>query len=148
MGKYRVASAGEILPGERKLVIVAGRSLGIFNIGGKFFALHNSCPHQGAPLCSGRLTGLLTATNPGAYNYSRQGEIIRCPWHQWEFDIVTGQSIINPRSVRARSFQVVVEKSCNDLSRANSDVNVPDPPHAIVESYPMSLDENDLFVEI
>ncbi|MCA1667024.1 MAG: Rieske 2Fe-2S domain-containing protein [Thermomicrobia bacterium] len=44
----------ELPPGARKIVELAGRSIGVFNLGGEFFALRNSCPHQGGPLCTGR----------------------------------------------------------------------------------------------
>ena len=59
MAKHVVATVDEIPPGERKIVELEGRSLGIFNIDGDFYAVRNICPHQGAPLCEGRLTGLL-----------------------------------------------------------------------------------------
>ena len=35
--------------------------------------------------------------------------MIRCPWHCWEFDIRTGQSLCDPNSVQARAFDVAVE---------------------------------------
>jgi 3-phenylpropionate/trans-cinnamate dioxygenase ferredoxin subunit len=46
---------------------------------------------------------------PGSYCYSRPGEIIRCPWHGWEFDVRTGQSWCDPDRVRARRYAVSVE---------------------------------------
>ena len=75
---------------------VAGRSIGVFNLDGAYFALRNRCPHQGGPLCLGRLSGMLTSPRPGEYEYQRDGEILRCPWHGWEFDLRTGQSWIDP----------------------------------------------------
>ena len=73
--KYVVASVEEIPPGQRKIVEVAGRSIGIFNLGGEFFALRNRCPHQGGPLCVGKVWGLITGDLPGQFQYSRRGEI-------------------------------------------------------------------------
>jgi CheY-like chemotaxis protein/nitrite reductase/ring-hydroxylating ferredoxin subunit len=69
----------------------------------------------GAPallqMCAqGRLTGLVLSEEPGIYNYIRRGEIIRCPWHAWEFDIRTGKSWCDPNRVRARNYAVSVEK--------------------------------------
>ena len=109
MAKHVVATVDEILPGERKIVELEGRSLGVFNIGGEFFALRNSCPHQGGPLCEGLLTGFLESNAPGDYKYSRKGEILRCAWHGWEFDVKTGQSWWNPTGMRVRSYKVGVE---------------------------------------
>jgi 3-phenylpropionate/trans-cinnamate dioxygenase ferredoxin subunit len=109
MGKYVVGTVEEIRPGTRKIVEIAGRAIGVFNIGGEFFALRNRCPHQGGPLCEGRLSGLLEAPSPGEFTYTRPGEILRCPWHAWEYDIRTGQSYLNPAEVRVRRYEVAVE---------------------------------------
>ena len=53
--------------------------------------------------------GSSNPTEPGHYCYSRQGEIIRCPWHGWEFDIRTGQSWCDPTRVRVRHYAVSVQ---------------------------------------
>jgi nitrite reductase/ring-hydroxylating ferredoxin subunit len=108
--KHVVAAVSEIPPGGRKRVEVAGRDVAVFNLEGEFFAIANKCPHRGGPLCQGTLTGLVLSDEPGDYQYVRQGEIIRCPWHNWEFDVRTGKSWCDPEKVRARRFGVSVEK--------------------------------------
>jgi 3-phenylpropionate/trans-cinnamate dioxygenase ferredoxin subunit len=108
VARHVVAAVRELPPGSRKLVEVAGRKVVVFNIKGEFFALSNRCPHQGGSLHEGRLTGLVESTEPGQYRYSRQGEIIRCPWHSWEFDVRTGRSWCDPGRIRARSYAVAV----------------------------------------
>jgi nitrite reductase/ring-hydroxylating ferredoxin subunit len=108
VARHVVAAVRELPPGSRKLVEVAGRKVVVFNIKGEFFALSNRCPHQGGSLHEGRLTGLVESTEPGRYRYSRQGEIIRCPWHSWEFDVRTGRSWCDPGRIRARSYPVAV----------------------------------------
>lgn len=87
---------------------VDGRSIGVFNVAGRFYALHNGCPHRGGPLCEGRVCGTVLPTDDYAFRYGREGEILRCAWHGWEFDIRTGQALADP-SVRARSYPVTVE---------------------------------------
>jgi nitrite reductase/ring-hydroxylating ferredoxin subunit len=109
MSKYVVAAVGEIPPGTRKLAEVNGRAIVVFNLGGEFFALNNRCPHRGGSLHHGKQTGLVESDAPGKYCYSRLGEIIRCPWHGWEFDIRTGQSWCDPTRVRARRYAVSVQ---------------------------------------
>jgi 3-phenylpropionate/trans-cinnamate dioxygenase ferredoxin subunit len=109
MARHVVASVGEIAPGDCKIVTVQGREIGVFNVGGEHFALINRCPHEGAPLCRGVLVGLAESDRPGQFRLVRQGEMLRCPWHGWEFDIRTGQSWCDPDSVRARSYAVTVE---------------------------------------
>ncbi|GAA0599637.1 Rieske (2Fe-2S) protein [Craurococcus roseus] len=107
--RYVVAAVGEIPPGGRKLVEVAGRKVVVFNLGGEFFALGDRCPHQGGSLAAGCLTGEVSSPGPGEYRYARRGEMIRCPWHYWEFDIRTGQSRFDPGRVRTRRYDTRVE---------------------------------------
>jgi nitrite reductase/ring-hydroxylating ferredoxin subunit len=109
MARHVVARAAEIPPGGRKLVDIEGRGVVVFNLKGEFFALSNTCPHKGGSLAEGLLTGLVESKEPGCYNHSRPGEIIRCPWHQWEFDIRTGRSWCDPRRMRLRQYDVGVE---------------------------------------
>jgi nitrite reductase/ring-hydroxylating ferredoxin subunit len=109
MSRHVVAKAEEIQAGNCKIVTVKGREIGIFKVGEDFYGLINRCPHQGAPLCRGEIVSRLVAPSPGDYRLTRPGEMIRCPWHCWEFDIRTGQSLCDPNSVRARAFGVALE---------------------------------------
>ena len=104
-----VCAVEDLPPGTRRIVTVGSRSIGVFNVGGRFYALRNVCPHQGAPLCEGPLTGTTLPGPPGTFRYGREGEIVRCPWHGWEFDVTDGRSIFNPHAVRVRSYPVAVE---------------------------------------
>jgi 3-phenylpropionate/trans-cinnamate dioxygenase ferredoxin subunit len=106
-----VAPVAELPPGARRRVEAAdGRAILVFNLGGEFFALADRCPHQGGSLCGGLLTGHVDSPEPGIYHYARRGEMIRCPWHSWEFDIRTGKSWFDPRRVQLRQFPARVEK--------------------------------------
>jgi len=109
MAKHVVAAAADLPPGGRKLVTVKGRDIAIFNVAGELFALQNRCPHRGGSLCQGRLTALVESSEPGEYAFSRAGEILRCPWHGWEFDIRTGKSWCAPDLVKTRSYAVSIE---------------------------------------
>ena len=109
MSRHVVCAVTDIPHGGRKILTVRGRPIGVFNLGGDFFALINRCPHQGAALCEGEILSRLESSLPGDYRLSRHGEMLRCPWHCWEFDIRTGQSWCEPDSVQARSFAVTVE---------------------------------------
>src|SRR6202012_5253386 len=109
MTRHIVATVDEIAPGTCKIVTVKGREIGVFHVNNEFFALINRCPHQGAQLCRGVLLSKLESPGPGEYSLTRQGEMLRCPWHCWEFDIRTGQSLCDPNSVQARAFDVAVE---------------------------------------
>jgi nitrite reductase/ring-hydroxylating ferredoxin subunit len=118
MARFIVGTTDEIQPGQRKIVEIGGRQVGVFNVNGEYFAVLNRCPHQGGSLCSGRQSGLVQSSRPGEYTYSRSGEIIRCPWHGWEFDLRTGQSWFDPRAVRVRRYDVSVEPGSVLVSEA------------------------------
>jgi 3-phenylpropionate/trans-cinnamate dioxygenase ferredoxin subunit len=69
-----VGAVGELVPGQRKLVFIDGRSVVLFNVDGALHAIDNSCPHNGASLASGQLDGCM----------------LRCPAHGLRFDLRTG----------------------------------------------------------
>jgi nitrite reductase (NADH) small subunit len=102
-----VCKVNDLAPGERLIVDLAGRSVGVFNIGGQFYALHNRCPHAGGALCLGPLTGTTLPTTRREYVYSQAGRILRCAWHGWEFEVDSGQCLSDPK-LRARTFPVTV----------------------------------------
>ncbi len=107
-GRYAVARADEIPEGGRVIVDAGGRSIGVFRVGGRYYALLNRCPHQGAELCRGVVSGAPLPTAGLEYEYARDGLVLRCPWHQWEFDLESGRSLFSDR-VRAKTFAVTVE---------------------------------------
>ncbi len=127
MARYVVGTVEDIPPGERKIVEIGGRTVGVFNVDGEYFAVLNRCPHQGGSLCSGRQTGLVTSSRPGEYTVTRSNEIIRCPWHGWEFDLRTGQSWFDPRAVRVRRYDVSVEPGAVVVSELEQASDPPPP---------------------
>jgi len=108
MARHVVAALADFLPGTRRLVAAGPRAIVVFNLGGEFFALNNRCPHRGGSLHKGIQTGLVQSKEPGEYCYSRRGEMVKCPWHGWEFDIRTGQSWCEPTKMRIRQYPVAV----------------------------------------
>lgn len=137
MTRHVLAPTREIPPGSRKLFIVKGRPIAVFNLDGEFFGMLNRCPHQGGSLCEGVVTGLVLSSRPGEYTYARKGEIIRCPWHGWEFDIRTGQSYCEPERIRTRSYPV-------DTA---SGAAVIDGPY-VAETVPVRVEENYIVVDV
>ena len=107
--RYEVCRTDELPPGERRIVEAKGFSVGVFNVDGEYYALKNECPHRRAPLCEGKLTGTTAAAGVGEVAWEREGQILRCPWHGWEFDVTTGESVFNPHAVRAKTFETAVE---------------------------------------
>lgn len=97
------------------IVSVNGRSIGIFNVGGRFYGLPNKCPHKGAEMCRGVLVGDLSSSGPGDFVYDAEKKFVTCPWHGWEFDIETGQSYLDPARTRVRTYAVAVEDGAATL---------------------------------
>ena len=115
MRRIVVGKVSEIPPGGRKIIVpFRGRAgVGIFNVNGSFYALRNICPHKRGPLCMGEVAGRGHANAPpsmtsGEVGYERDGEIIRCPWHAWTFDIATGQCLVDP-AVRVKTYPIRVD---------------------------------------
>jgi nitrite reductase (NADH) small subunit len=98
--KHRVAAQGEISPGQRKIVTIEEKSVGVFNVNGALVAVLNVCPHEMAPVCAGQLRGTTLPSQAGEYKWGRDGEILACPWHGWEFDLTTGQCLTDKRKLR------------------------------------------------
>ncbi len=148
MARYIVALADEIPAGGRKIVEVAGRSLGIFNLGGEFFALRNRCPHQGGPLCAGKTWGFAHARVPGEITYTRAGEILACAWHGWEFDIRTGRSWCEPERLRVRRYDVTIEPGAALATAASTAPAGKVPGPYTAETFPIATEGRYLVVEI
>ena len=106
--KHTIAKTDELPPGSRKIVTIENREIGVFNIRGQYFAIRNICPHRTGPLCKGRTRPLVTSDGVLDIGYEREDEIIKCPWHQWEFDLKTGNSITDDH-LRVRTYPVEVE---------------------------------------
>ena len=104
---FPVCATAELLPGKFRLVTVNNVEVGLFNLGEKYVAYRNLCPHQGAPICQGRVAGTTLPSEPGEYRFGWHGRILHCPWHGWQFDLQSGQAL----SHRAHlpSIEIAVE---------------------------------------
>ena len=84
----------------------------------------------------------LRSAGPGEYARGTDGEIIRCPWHGWEFDVRTGRSWFDPERTRVRSYRTGV-RSGAELSHD------PAPPDELqAETYPARRDGAYVVVEL
>ena len=108
--RFVVCREEALPPGQRILIDLDGRSVGVFNMNGHFHALHNRCPHAAGALCMGPITGTTAPTVAGArtFTYTQDQHILRCAWHGWEFEIESGHCLSDER-VRAKRFRVTVD---------------------------------------
>lgn len=137
MPKYRVGPVSEISPGDNKVVTIRGREICVFNVDGEFFALLNRCPHEGAKLSRGIIVGLPESDAPGCYKLSRPGEILRCPWHGWEFDLRTGRSHCDPERLFTKQYKTSIEQEAVDAGR-----------ELTAETFPVVIEQATIFVEM
>jgi len=88
----KVATTQEIKPGDAKQVILGGKKIALFNVGGTFYAIDDACPHKGGSLSEGTF----------------DDTTVTCPWHGAEFDMTTGKALSAPAVKGVGSYKVVV----------------------------------------
>jgi nitrite reductase/ring-hydroxylating ferredoxin subunit len=97
MAVVKIGSTDEVMKAGKLVVSANGKEVGIFHFRGKFYAWLNRCPHQGGPVCQGRMFNLVeevvdeTQCSHGR-TYNQEKLNIVCPWHGVEFDVETGRS--------------------------------------------------------
>ncbi|WP_284645055.1 Rieske (2Fe-2S) protein [Paenibacillus silviterrae] len=110
MTRHYIGTNDQFTVGEPKLVQINGSKIGVYRLSDdRFHAILNYCPHQGAELCKGPVTSWIKSSKPGDFQYEKEGEIVRCPWHGWEFDIPSGCMVVD-RKIRTLTYDVTVEK--------------------------------------
>lgn len=92
MAFQKVAVVAEVPPGSARSVVLAGKKLALFNVDGRVYAIEDVCPHRGAPLSEGTLTG---------------AEVV-CPWHGARFDVRNGAHLCPPAQAGVACFAVQV----------------------------------------
>jgi nitrite reductase/ring-hydroxylating ferredoxin subunit len=149
--KVVVGRVSDFENGDRKIVDVNGKSVGVFRIDDQFYAIRNRCPHQFGPLCLGSLAPRAVSSSPGTVTMDPGPPLLACPWHGWEYDIATGQSFMGPgRGNRsARSYDVSVLPGIELLTPTEVAVRpagrVPGP--YIAETMPVSVEHEYVVVD-
>jgi nitrite reductase/ring-hydroxylating ferredoxin subunit len=98
MPRIPLFPAADLPPGARRLVRVGRIEVGVFNVDGTILAYRNICPHAGAPVCEGSVSGTTLPSAVYEYKLGHTGCILRCPWHGWEFDLRTGEHLVDPET--------------------------------------------------
>ena len=111
--RIEVGPVETLRPGERRIVDTGGVSIGVFNVDGEYYALLNSCSHEGGPVCEGKQQPALTGEYVGAgervkEEFDPDTPVIACPWHGWEYDLKTGEHAGDPEE-SLPTFDVVVD---------------------------------------
>jgi nitrite reductase/ring-hydroxylating ferredoxin subunit len=108
--KFAAGAADDFVVGKIKLLTIGSREIGIVRLsGGAFRAILNRCPHKGAPICKGQVGGTWPPSRPHELDFARDGEVLVCPWHGFEYDLVTGEELYRDRPTRLRMYETSVE---------------------------------------
>jgi len=91
----KVATTGELAPGQAKRVEAGGKRIALFNRDGAYHAIEDTCPHRGGPLSEGQV----------------EGNVVICPWHGAKFNITTGDVLGPPARAGVASFRIRVSGS-------------------------------------
>ncbi len=94
MTDYLLCKQDEIPEGKGRAFEAGTRTVAVFRSNGKFFAVANKCLHRGASMCDGAIAD--------------GGATIRCPWHNWTFDLATGRNMLDPTET-IRTYPVRAE---------------------------------------
>lgn len=132
--RIRVGHADDVPEGTCLQVEVAGRSLGMFRVGGQFRAVLNHCPHEGAPICRGTVRGTTLPSMPGTFRWGRENEILVCPWHGWEFALDSGQCLTDRRRLATFPMEVAEDGTLYVLMRGQA---VPEPATPSADAGPV-----------
>jgi nitrite reductase/ring-hydroxylating ferredoxin subunit len=148
--KVVVGKVSDFENGGRKIVDVNGKSIGVFRIDDRFYALRNRCPHQFGPLCIGTLAQRAISDGPGDVRMDDGPPLIACPWHGWEYDLATGQSFMGPGrgNMAALSYDVNVlpgSELIEERRHVRSDGRIPGP--YVAETVPVSVEQDYVVVE-
>lgn len=108
--RIKLCAVDELQPGQKRRVLVGRRAIALCrSAAGEYFAVSDNCPHQGVSLCAGALVGTTVPSAPGSYEWGREGEVLKCPWHAWEFDLRTGVSLFGETTARVACYELAIE---------------------------------------
>ncbi len=108
--KVEVGRVEDFVPGKFKIISVDDLEIGIVRLAnGAYHAVRNRCPHKGAPICKGILGGTWPPSAVGELRFEREGEVLVCPWHGYEYDLETGLELFQERPTKLRKYEVTVE---------------------------------------
>jgi len=90
---FMAARLGDVPPGGMKRVDIGARRILLANVGGRFYAVDNTCTHEDASLSHGAL----------------QGEWVKCPLHGSRFNVRTGEVVEEPANEKLATYPVRIE---------------------------------------
>ncbi len=109
MTKHWICRVSDITAAEPLIVTVNSIQIGVYLVNDRIVAWRNVCPHMAAPVCRGTISGTTLPSDVYTYEYGRDGEVLQCPWHGWEFDLLTGHHLAAGSRARLRGYRIEVD---------------------------------------
>lgn len=106
MSWIRITQADNIPLREGRSVRLGDDEIAIFNLGDRYVAVDNSCPHRGGPLCDGIVSG----------------DTVVCPLHGWKISLDTGDILKPDVCIKVGTYPVSVEDGIIRLQRNAGDL--------------------------
>jgi nitrite reductase (NADH) small subunit len=94
MKEYLLGKLDEFPEGQGRAFQAGNRTVAVFRVNGKVYAIANRCTHKGASMCDGKL--------------AEGGTVVRCPWHNWSFDLASGAHCLDPAE-KLRTYDVKID---------------------------------------
>jgi nitrite reductase/ring-hydroxylating ferredoxin subunit len=115
--KIFVGASASVPEGGRLVVDAGDKTVGIFRVDGGLHAWENVCPHQGGPVCQGKIIPRVTEVidkggESHGFAFDESSLHIVCPWHGFEYNIKAG---VHPGRRAARLIRVAVEESADGI---------------------------------
>ena len=88
-----VCDVADLAGGKLQSVAVGRTRLVAAMAAGEVKVFFGACPHQGAPLEKGRIVPELVSDRPGELRLLPESQLLRCPWHGYEFELREGRAI-------------------------------------------------------
>ena len=105
---HPVIKVSDLLPGQSRIVKAGRFEVGVYNLAGTIRAVLNICPHEGVAVCKGKVSGTFLPSEQGEYCHGKAGHVLACPWHGWEFDLMSGKALHDPNcSLKIFETQIV-----------------------------------------
>tara|TARA_B110000116_G_C16258801_1_gene325620 strand:- start:89 stop:394 length:306 start_codon:yes stop_codon:yes gene_type:complete len=93
-----IGSISEYQSGSQWLVKVGSRPIALFKYDGTYYAIKNSCAHQGYPLAEGNFKGCM----------------VECPLHGWVYDITDGTCLSLPNK-KIPTYNIRKKDGCLEI---------------------------------
>ncbi len=116
MERKTLCKQTDLPPGQMRQFQIGRRGiLLVRDEAGEFHAVAAECAHQGARLVHGQVERMWVGEHVGEAHQDEQRTVVICPWHNYEFDVATGESPCDPERLRIQTYRVEVNEGHVDI---------------------------------